>query len=101
MRVCVAGGTGAPGRPLVPQLVARGHQVTAMTTSAAPLGQVGPTTGDGLVPGHRRQSPLVGDGAGCAVRSHIDDAASAVLAAGRGRQPRCPLWRQGGKEGAA
>ncbi|MEV2211750.1 NAD(P)-dependent oxidoreductase [Streptomyces sp. NPDC050997] len=35
MRVFVAGGTGALGRRLVPQLVARGHQVTATTTSAA------------------------------------------------------------------
>jgi nucleoside-diphosphate-sugar epimerase len=32
MRVFVAGGTGALGRRLVPQLVARGHQVTATTT---------------------------------------------------------------------
>ncbi|MEU6376040.1 NAD(P)-dependent oxidoreductase [Streptomyces sp. NPDC046909] len=38
MRVLVAGGTGALGRRLVPQLVARGHQVTATTTSAAKLG---------------------------------------------------------------
>ncbi|MQY34488.1 hypothetical protein SRB17_24570 [Streptomyces sp. RB17] len=39
MRVFVAGGTGVLGRRLVPQLVARGHQVTATTTSAAKLGQ--------------------------------------------------------------
>jgi nucleoside-diphosphate-sugar epimerase len=38
MRVFVAGGTGALGRWLVPQLVARGHQVTATTTSTAKLG---------------------------------------------------------------
>jgi nucleoside-diphosphate-sugar epimerase len=38
MRVFVAGGTGVVGRRLVPQLVARGHQVTATTTSAAKLG---------------------------------------------------------------
>jgi nucleoside-diphosphate-sugar epimerase len=37
MRVFVAGGTGVLGRRLVPQLVARGHQVTATTTSAAKL----------------------------------------------------------------
>jgi nucleoside-diphosphate-sugar epimerase len=37
MRVFVAGGTGVLGRRLVPQLVARGHQVTATTTSAARL----------------------------------------------------------------
>jgi nucleoside-diphosphate-sugar epimerase len=35
MRVFVAGGTGALGRRLVPQLVARGHEVTATTRSAA------------------------------------------------------------------
>lgn len=34
MRVFVAGGTGVLGRRLVPQLVARGHQVIATTTSA-------------------------------------------------------------------
>lgn len=38
MRVFVAGGTGVMGRRLVPQLVARGHQVTATTTSTAKLG---------------------------------------------------------------
>src|SRR5258708_30696478 len=38
MRVFVAGGTGVLGRRLVPQLVARGHQVTATTTSPAKLG---------------------------------------------------------------
>jgi nucleoside-diphosphate-sugar epimerase len=38
MRVFVAGGTGVIERRLVPQLVARGHQVTATTTSAAKLG---------------------------------------------------------------
>jgi nucleoside-diphosphate-sugar epimerase len=38
MRVFVAGGAGVLGRRLVPQLVARGHEVTATTTSAAKLG---------------------------------------------------------------
>ncbi|GAA2413407.1 NAD(P)-dependent oxidoreductase [Nonomuraea africana] len=38
MRVFVAGGAGVLGRRLVPQLVARGHQVTATTTSTARLG---------------------------------------------------------------
>ena len=37
MRVFVAGGAGVLGRRLVPQLVARGHHVTATTTSAAKL----------------------------------------------------------------
>ena len=40
MRVFVAGGTGVLGQRLVPQLVARGHQVTATTTSSAKLGLV-------------------------------------------------------------
>ncbi|WP_392668571.1 NAD-dependent epimerase/dehydratase family protein [Streptomyces sp. LN785] len=37
MRVFVAGGSGVLGQRLVPQLVARGHRVTATTTSAAKL----------------------------------------------------------------
>ncbi|WP_165984902.1 NAD(P)-dependent oxidoreductase [Streptomyces sp. YIM 98790] len=37
MRVFVAGGSGVMGQRLVPQLLARGHQVTATTTSAAKL----------------------------------------------------------------
>ncbi len=37
VRVFVAGGTGVIGQRLVPQLVARGHQVTATTTSPAKL----------------------------------------------------------------
>lgn len=37
MRVFVAGGTGVIGRSLVRQLVARGHQVTATTTSPGKL----------------------------------------------------------------
>ena len=37
MRVFVAGGTGVVGRRLVPQLVARGHQVTATTTDRGKL----------------------------------------------------------------
>jgi nucleoside-diphosphate-sugar epimerase len=37
MRVFVAGGTGVIGRRLVPQLVARGHQVTATTTGQGKL----------------------------------------------------------------
>ena len=40
MRVFVAGGTGVLGRRLVPQLVARGHQVTATTTGPGKLGSL-------------------------------------------------------------
>ncbi|MGW2517309.1 NAD-dependent epimerase/dehydratase family protein [Streptomyces sp. NPDC001617] len=38
VRVFVAGGSGVLGQRLIPRLVARGHQVTATTTSAAKLG---------------------------------------------------------------
>jgi nucleoside-diphosphate-sugar epimerase len=38
MRVFVAGGAGAVGQRLVPQLVARGHEVTATTTGRGKLG---------------------------------------------------------------
>jgi nucleoside-diphosphate-sugar epimerase len=40
MRVFVAGGTGVVGRRLVPQLVARGHQVTATATGPGKLGML-------------------------------------------------------------
>jgi nucleoside-diphosphate-sugar epimerase len=49
MRVFVAGGTGVIGRRLVPQLVARGHEVTATTTSAAKLGLLAELGADGVV----------------------------------------------------
>lgn len=49
MRVFVAGGTGVVGRRLVPQLVARGHQVTATTTSAAKLNLLAQLGADGVV----------------------------------------------------
>jgi nucleoside-diphosphate-sugar epimerase len=55
MRVFVAGGTGVIGRRLLPQLVARGHDVTATTTDPGKLGlleQLGATAVvmDGLDP---------------------------------------------------
>jgi nucleoside-diphosphate-sugar epimerase/DNA-directed RNA polymerase specialized sigma24 family protein len=49
VRVFVAGGTGVIGRRLVPQLVTRGHQVTATTTSAAKLGLLEQLGADGVV----------------------------------------------------
>jgi nucleoside-diphosphate-sugar epimerase len=49
VRVFVAGGTGVIGRRLVPQLVARGYQVTASTTSAAKLGLLRQLGADGIV----------------------------------------------------
>jgi nucleoside-diphosphate-sugar epimerase len=49
MRVFVAGGTGVLGQRLVPQLVARGHQVTATTTSPGKLGLLTQLGADGVV----------------------------------------------------
>jgi nucleoside-diphosphate-sugar epimerase len=49
MRVFVAGGTGVIGRRLVPQLVARGHQLTATTTSAGKLELLEQLGAEGIV----------------------------------------------------
>ncbi|MGW4905635.1 NAD-dependent epimerase/dehydratase family protein [Streptomyces sp. NPDC004270] len=49
MRVFVAGGSGVLGRRLVPRLVARGHQVTATTTSAARLDLLKQLGAEGVV----------------------------------------------------
>jgi nucleoside-diphosphate-sugar epimerase len=49
VRVFVAGGAGAVGRRLVPQLVARGHQVTATTTGPGKLGLLEQLGADGVV----------------------------------------------------
>ena len=49
MRVFVAGGTGVLGRRLVPQLVARGYQVTATTTSPVKLDLLAQLGADGVV----------------------------------------------------
>jgi NAD(P)H-binding len=49
MRVFVAGGTGVIGRRLVPQLVARGHQVTVTTTSPGKLGLLEQLGADAVV----------------------------------------------------
>ncbi|HYH12036.1 MAG TPA: NAD(P)-dependent oxidoreductase [Thermomicrobiales bacterium] len=49
MRVFVAGGTGVLGRRLVPQLVARGHQVTATTTDPGKLGLLKQLGAEGIV----------------------------------------------------
>jgi nucleoside-diphosphate-sugar epimerase len=49
VRVFVAGGTGVVGRRLVPQLVARGHQVTATTTGASKLGLLEQLGAEGVV----------------------------------------------------
>lgn len=49
MRVFVAGGTGVLGRRLVPQLVARGHEVTATTTTPSKLKLVADMGATGVV----------------------------------------------------
>ena len=49
MRVFVAGGSGVLGRRLVGQLVARGHQVTATTTSPAKLDLLRQLGAEGVV----------------------------------------------------
>jgi len=49
VRVFVAGGTGVIGQRLVPQLAARGHQVTATTTNAAKLGLLQQLGANGVV----------------------------------------------------
>jgi nucleoside-diphosphate-sugar epimerase len=48
MRVFVAGGSGVLGRRLVPQLVARGHQVTATATSPGKLSLLEQLGADGV-----------------------------------------------------
>ncbi|MEU8250989.1 hypothetical protein [Nonomuraea sp. NPDC048916] len=114
MRVFVAGGSRVLGRRLVPQLVARGHEVTA--TCAAKLGLLGQlgqlgaeavvmdgldarpvgeavfygpgTPGDQAELVRRRQYPVVGGGTGYSSWARLDDAASATVLA----------WRQGFEE---
>jgi nucleoside-diphosphate-sugar epimerase len=49
VRVFLAGGTGVVGRRLVPQLAARGHQVTATTTSPAKLAMLAQLGAEGVV----------------------------------------------------
>ena len=49
VRVFVAGGSGVVGRRLVPQLVARGHQVTATATGPARLSLLAQLGADGVV----------------------------------------------------
>ncbi len=49
MRVFVAGGSGVLGQRLVPQLVARGHEVTATTTTEGKLGLLAELGAGGVV----------------------------------------------------
>jgi nucleoside-diphosphate-sugar epimerase len=109
MRVLVAGATGAVGRRLVPKLVSAGHQVTATTRSPDKLAllrnagaqavlldgldavAVGEAVaravertgaGEDFVDAiRRRQVPVIGSGAGVWSFLHVDDAATATVAA--------------------
>ncbi len=49
MHVFVAGATGVLGRRLVPQLVLRGHRVTATTTSEAKLAMLDEMGAEGVL----------------------------------------------------
>jgi nucleoside-diphosphate-sugar epimerase len=69
MRVFVAGGSGVLGRRLVPQLVARGHQVTATTTSPGKLALLAELGADGVV-----MDGLDGASVGAAVAAARPDA---------------------------
>jgi nucleoside-diphosphate-sugar epimerase len=90
MRVFVAGGTGVIGRRLVPQLVARGHQVTATTTSAAKLGLLERLGAEGIVM-DGLDAASVGEAVAVARPDSIVHQMTALSAAHSGRpNPRKP-----------
>ncbi len=76
MRVFVAGGTGVVGRRLVPQLVARGHHVTATTTDGAKLRLLAQFGADAVV-----MDGLDGVAVGEAVAAALPDAIVHVMTA--------------------
>jgi nucleoside-diphosphate-sugar epimerase len=69
MRVLVAGGAGVIGRRLVPQLVARGHAVTATTTGSSRLALIAQLGAEGVV-----MDGLDGASVGAAVAAARPDA---------------------------
>ena len=96
MRVFVAGGTGVIGRQLVPQLVARGHHVTA--TGPGKLGMLEQVGADAVVM----------DGLDGLARLLAGEVAATMMTEGRGFSNakakrelgwtlRHPSWRQGFK----
>ncbi|MBG6089756.1 NAD(P)H-binding protein [Actinomadura viridis] len=113
MRVFVAGGSGVVGRRLVPQLVARGHQVTATTTNAARLDSLERLGAEGVVmdgleaacAGARRPMrvpawlarPLAGDVA-VVMMTEGRGFSNAKAKAELGWRLRHPSWRQGFRE---
>lgn len=90
MRVFVAGGTGVIGRRLVPQLVARGHQVTATTTSAGKLGLLEQLGAEGIVM-DGLDAASVGEAVGAARPDAIVNQMTALSLAHAGKpNPRSP-----------
>ena len=90
MRVFVAGGTGVIGRRLVPLLVARGHQVTATTTSADKVGLLQQLGADGTVM-DGLDGASVGEAVAAARPDVIVNQMTALSAAHAGRpNPRRP-----------
>ena len=87
MRVFVAGGTGVIGRRLVPQLVARGHQVTATTTDPDKLRLLERLGADGVV--MDGLDPVsVGEAVAAARPEAIVNQMTALSAAHAGANPR-------------
>ena len=84
VRVFVAGGSGALGRRLVPQLVARGHQVTATATGPAKLGLLEQLGADGVVM-DGLDAVSVGEAVAAARPDAIVDQMTALSAAHAGR----------------
>jgi nucleoside-diphosphate-sugar epimerase len=90
MRVFVAGGTGVIGRRLVPRLVARGHRVTATTTSAGKLGLLERLGAEGVVM-DGLDAVSVGEAVAAARPDAIVDQMTALSVAHAGRpNPRKP-----------
>jgi nucleoside-diphosphate-sugar epimerase len=51
VRIFLAGATGVIGSPLLPLLVAAGHEVTGTTRASERAGQIGTLGGNPVVPG--------------------------------------------------
>jgi nucleoside-diphosphate-sugar epimerase len=111
MKVFVAGATGVLGRSLVPQLVARGHEVVGMTRSASKqdlMRSLGarPVVADALDPGAVAQAVvprwlgrlLAGETA-TAMMTEARGASNEKAKRELGWQLRYPSWRQGFAQG--
>ena len=100
VRVLVAGGTGVIGRRLVPQLVARGHQVAATMTSGG-AGQRVASLSRGV---RRGQTAAAGPSVAGPAAGRRDDGGHKTKGRGfcnakakreLGWELRYPSWRQG------